>query len=76
MLLGASYQFTVAVNSDGVVQRPGHTSSSDEEQRRWRITIKQVATIDLQAVMQFCGNKGDVAKVEEECLTGDLTSLL
>lgn len=58
------------MNADGIVQRPGHTSSSDEEQRRWRITIKQVATIDLQAVIEFCTPSEGVSKVEEECLTG------
>ena len=63
-------RFTTAIDRDGVVRRPGQTAS-DDEARRWDVTIKHVATIDLQAVMDFCGNKGNIFKVEEECLTGE-----
>lgn len=68
--------FTVAVNADGVVQRPGHSSSSDDEQRRWRVSIREVAQIDLEAVIKFCTPSAGVMKVEEACLTGESQCLL
>jgi eukaryotic translation initiation factor 2C len=69
-----SQQFSVAVNQDGIVQKPGQSSGSEDEQRRWRITIKHVALIDLEAVIRFCAADEGSASVEEECLTGKLSN--
>jgi eukaryotic translation initiation factor 2C len=62
----------VAVNTDGVVQKPGQSSGSEDEQRKWKIVIKHVALIDLEAVIKFCKADNGSAKVEEACLTGKL----
>jgi eukaryotic translation initiation factor 2C len=67
-----SQTFTVAVNTDGVVQKPGQSSGSEDEQRKWKIVIKHVALIDLEAVIKFCKADNGSAKVEEACLTGKL----
>jgi hypothetical protein len=64
------------VNTDGVVQKPGQSSGSEDEQRKWKIVIKHVALIDLEAVIKFCKADNGSAKVEEACLTGKLHSHL
>lgn len=59
------------------MHRPNARSdSSDDENRRWKVAIKLVATVDLEAVMEYCratgtvkGRKGYSIK-EEEFLTG------
>jgi eukaryotic translation initiation factor 2C len=55
-----------------VVQKPGQSSGSEDEQRKWKIVIKHVALIDLEAVIKFCKADNGSAKVEEACLTGKL----
>ncbi|RSH92939.1 hypothetical protein EHS25_008385 [Saitozyma podzolica] len=64
--------FTTAIAPDNIVQRPGHRdeSSSDDEYRRFRVTIKHVADIDLERVMEFCRADQQAPHGEEECLTG------
>jgi len=64
------------VNTDGVVQKPGQSSGSEDEQRKWKIVIKHVALIDLEAVIKFCKADNGSAKVEEACLTGKLPMVL
>lgn len=45
-------------------------SSSDEESRRYKISMKLVAEIDLEAVMEFCRADERAPSGEERCLTG------
>ncbi|WVQ97314.1 hypothetical protein IAU59_004425 [Kwoniella sp. CBS 9459] len=68
----ASQTFSVAVTPDGVVQHPDRReeSSSDDEGRRWKVTVKLVADIDLEHVMDFCKADQKAPSGEEECLTG------
>ncbi|OCF39530.1 hypothetical protein I317_06689 [Kwoniella heveanensis CBS 569] len=71
--LACGYQtFSVAVTPDGVVQHPDRReeSSSDDEGRRWKVTVKLVAEIDLEHVMDFCKTDQKAPSGEEECLTG------
>ncbi|WWD17893.1 hypothetical protein CI109_102338 [Kwoniella shandongensis] len=65
-----SQTFLTAVAPDGVVSRPGHTTSSDDEYRRWKVTLKLVAVVDLQYVMDFCQTEKGAPSNEEKCLTG------
>ena len=57
---------------DGVVQKPSKNtdSSSDDEHRRFKVVIKHVALIDLEAVMSYCRTNKPTPGIEEECLTG------
>lgn len=68
--------FTTAIAPDNIVQRPGRRdeSSSDDEYRRFRVTIKHVAEIDLERVMEFCRADKQAPHGEEECLTGELSA--
>ena len=59
------------MTADGAVQRPKR-DSSDDELKRWKITIKHVAIVDLETVMRFCRPDEGVPEKEEECLTGKL----
>ncbi|KAK8865920.1 hypothetical protein IAR55_001068 [Kwoniella newhampshirensis] len=65
-----SQSFLTAVAPDGVVARAGHTTSSDDEYRRWKVTLKLVAIVDLQYVMNFCEADKGAPSNEEKCLTG------
>lgn len=65
---------------DGAVQVPNprnRGSSSDEENRKFKVVIKLVAEIDLQAVMDYCQSakspaaSKDGAFIEERSLTGE-----
>lgn len=70
-LSGETHVHTVTLLASGEVQRPGQKeSSSDEEQRRYRVTMKRVAEIDLESVMEFCRADQHTPKAEEACLTG------
>jgi eukaryotic translation initiation factor 2C len=69
---GESVTLTVSLASTREVARQKDTSS-DDEYRRFRVTFRKVAEIDLEAVMRFC--RADSAekrddKAEEACLTG------
>jgi eukaryotic translation initiation factor 2C len=66
---------TTAIAPDNIVQRPGRRdeSSSDDEYRRFRVTMKHVADIDLERVMEFCRADQQAPHGEEECLTGELS---
>ena len=70
--------FTTAIGPDRVVVRPNCKSgSSDDEYKRFKVVIKLVATIDLEAVMEYCRGSGTsdgnnrLAMKEEHFLTGE-----
>ncbi|WWC66253.1 uncharacterized protein I206_100154 [Kwoniella pini CBS 10737] len=67
---GGTQTFKVALAPDGVVQRSGKGSSSDEENRQWTLILKLVAEIDLEIVMEFCRADQKAPANEEKCLTG------
>lgn len=55
---------------DNVVEAKRDSSSSDDEHRRFKIAIRHVATIDLDAVMKYCKADQGVPEQEERCMTG------
>ncbi|WVQ85375.1 hypothetical protein IAT38_007540 [Cryptococcus sp. DSM 104549] len=68
---GESQTFVTALAPDGVVHKKQEgTSSSDEEFRRWKVTLRLVAEVDLQYVMDFCQADKKAPSGEEKCLTG------
>ena len=71
---GHVQHFETAITPEGVVQRPSRReeSSSDDEYRRFKVSIKWVADVDLEAVMKFCRANESSPSGEEECLTGQL----
>ena len=70
---GESKTFITAISSNNVVHRPSsQENSSDDENRRFKIVIKLVALIDLEAVMRFCRADETAPEGEEACLTGKL----
>ncbi len=60
------------MNPQGAVHgaKPEASASSDDEGRRFKIVIKHVAEIDLEAVMAFCRTDEKVPSSEEKCLSG------
>lgn len=59
--------------SDRTIQRPDNRdASSDGEERRFKVTLKRVAKIDLEAVMEFCRPHEGAPQSEEACITGKL----
>jgi eukaryotic translation initiation factor 2C len=68
---GQSQAFITALSPEGIVvpSKSGH-SSSDDESRRFKVVVKLVAEIDLEAVMKFCRPSESVPQGEEACLTG------
>ena len=67
-----SHSFDTAITPEGVVQSVSRReeSSSDDEYRRFKVTIKWVADVDLEAVMEFCRADESSPSGEEECLSG------
>lgn len=47
-------------------------TSSDDENRRWNVTIKHVALVDLETVIKYCRPNEGTPEQEEECQTGEL----
>ncbi|WVW82289.1 hypothetical protein I302_104295 [Kwoniella bestiolae CBS 10118] len=67
---GSSQTFSVALAPDGIVHRMRESSSSDDENRRWKVALKLVAEVDLEFVMDFCRADKKAPSNEEQCLTG------
>jgi hypothetical protein len=69
---GETIHLQTALNSNRDVSRPKREgSSSDEEQRRWKLAFKLVAKIDLEFVMEFCRADKNTPHSEEASLTGE-----
>ncbi|ORY32296.1 Piwi domain-domain-containing protein [Naematelia encephala] len=66
---GETHTLITAIAPDGVVQQPGQ-SSPDDQYRRFKVTIKHVALVDLDAVMKFCEADKGSPSGEEACMTG------
>ncbi|KAK4686283.1 eukaryotic translation initiation factor 2C, partial [Tremellales sp. Uapishka_1] len=67
---GKLQTFTVALAAEGVQSKEKReSSSSDSEQRRWKIAIKLVAMVDLESVMTYCKADQTIPRNEEESLT-------
>lgn len=67
-----TYTHKTTLLASGEVQGAGQQqSSSDEESRRYTVTMKLVAEIDLESVMEFCrADQRAPSGGEERCLTG------
>ncbi|WVR05874.1 hypothetical protein IAU60_002900 [Kwoniella sp. DSM 27419] len=70
---GGSQTFIVAIAPDGIVHKTARedSSSSDDEGRKWKVTLKLVNEISLQSVLDFCKASEGAPQGEEECLTGN-----
>jgi len=76
-LSGEAQTFTTAVTPDNVVVKTNTKSdSSDDEHKRFKVVIKLVALVDLEAVMEYCRGSATspsnkrLSSKEEQFLTG------